>query len=273
MAVYAIGDLQGCAAPLERLLDEIRFDPAADRVWLVGDLVNRGPESLRTLRLVKALGAAAVSVLGNHDLHLIARAAGVQAAKSRETLGEVLAASDLPELVGWLRQRPMLHVEGGFVLVHAGLLPEWTVAKARTLAGEVEDTLRGEGYRALLAGMYGDQPDRWEDGLEGIARLRVVINAMTRLRVVDERGAMALAFKGEPGESSEGWTPWFDVPGRKSRDHVVVCGHWSALGLLVRPDLAALDTGCVWGRRLTAMRLEDRRLFSVACPPPATPAA
>ena len=273
MAVYAIGDLQGCAAPLERLLDEIRFDPAADRLWLVGDLVNRGPESLRTLRLVKSLGAAAVSVLGNHDLHLVARAAGVHAPKSRDTLGEILAAPDLADLVHWLRHRPLLHVENGFVLVHAGLLPEWTVARARALAGEVEAALRGAECPALLAGMYGDQPDRWDEALAGIGRLRVVINAMTRLRVVDEHGAMALAFKGEPGESAKGWTPWFDVPGRRSRDHVVVCGHWSALGLVVRDDLAALDTGCVWGRRLTAMRLEDRRLFSVACPPPASPAA
>jgi bis(5'-nucleosyl)-tetraphosphatase (symmetrical) len=232
----------------------------------VGDLVNRGPDSLRCLRFVRSLGDRAVTVLGNHDLHLVCVAEGVEKAKGRDTLDDVLAAPDRDALVAWLRTRPLMHVEGDFALVHAGLLPEWSVARARELAGEVEAALRGPGYRKLLERMYGDKPDRWDDDLEGNDRLRVVINAMTRLRVVDDAGRMVLKFKGEPGDAHDGWTPWFDVPERRSRDHTVVCGHWSALGLQVRPDLLALDTGCVWGRELSAVRLRDRTVVSVRCP-------
>ena len=259
--------MQGCYSPLRRLLDAARFDPARDRLWLVGDLVNRGPDSLACLRFVKSLGDAAVTVLGNHDLHLVCVAEGAERSRRRDTLDDVLAAPDRDELVAWLRGRPLMHVEDDYALVHAGLLPQWTVAQARALAREVEAELRGPGYRSLLARMYGDEPAAWSDALEGIDRLRVIINAMTRLRVCDERGAMVLGFKGEPGEAHEGWTPWFDVPGRKSRDHAIVCGHWSALGLHVRDDLLSLDSGCVWGRALSAVRLPDRSLFEVGCPP------
>jgi bis(5'-nucleosyl)-tetraphosphatase (symmetrical) len=233
----------------------------------VGDLVNRGPDSAACLRYVKSLGDAALTVLGNHDLHLLCVAAGVERARSRDTLDEVLAAPDREELLDWLRHRPLMHVEGGFALVHAGLLPEWTVARARELAAEVEASLRSRDYRDLLVRLYGDEPDRWSDSLAGVDRLRVVINAMTRLRVCDSGGAMVLGFKGEPGDRHGDFTPWFDVAGRRSRDHAIVCGHWSALGVVVRPDLMSLDSGCVWGRSLTAVRLEDRQLFSVACPP------
>jgi bis(5'-nucleosyl)-tetraphosphatase (symmetrical) len=233
----------------------------------VGDLVNRGPQSLECLRLVKGLGDAAVCVLGNHDLHLLCVAAGAEKRRKRDTLDDVLSAPDRDELLDWVRHRPLLHVQDGHVLVHAGLLPEWSVAKARTLAGEVERALRGPRYRELLERMYGDEPDRWDEKLGGFDRLRVVINAMTRLRVCDAEGAMVLSFKGEPGEPSQAWTPWFDVEGRRSRDHAIVCGHWSALGLVVREDLLSIDSGCVWGRSLTALRLEDRRAFSVPCPP------
>jgi bis(5'-nucleosyl)-tetraphosphatase (symmetrical) len=232
----------------------------------VGDLVNRGPDSLRCLRFVRSLGDRAVTVLGNHDLHLVCVTEGVEKSKGRDTLGDILAAPDRDELVGWLRTRPLMHVEDGFALVHAGLLPEWSVARARELAGEVEAALRGPGYRKLLERMYGDKPDRWSDDLGGIDRLRVVINAMTRLRVVDDKGRMVLKFKGEPGDAHGDWTPWFDVPGRASRDHTVVCGHWSALGLQVRSDLLALDSGCVWGRELSAVRLRDRTVVSERCP-------
>jgi bis(5'-nucleosyl)-tetraphosphatase (symmetrical) len=218
---------------------------------------------------VKGLGAAAVTVLGNHDLHLICVAAGVERKRKRDTLADVLEAPDGKELVDWLRARPLMHAEEGLALVHAGLLPEWTVARALSLAGEVEQRLRGEDYRTLLARMYGDEPDRWDDSLEGVARLRVIINAMTRLRVCDSEGAMVLKFKGEPGEASAAWTPWFDMPGRRSRDHAIVCGHWSALGVRLRPDLLSLDSGCVWGRTLTAVRLEDRKPYEVRCPAPA----
>jgi bis(5'-nucleosyl)-tetraphosphatase (symmetrical) len=243
------------------------FDPARDRLWFVGDLVNRGPDSLACLRFVKGLGERAVTVLGNHDLHLVCVAEGIEKRRKRDTLDDVLQAPDRNELVAWIRQQPFMHVENGFALVHAGLLPEWTVARARELAAEVESQLQGPEYRQLLVRMYGDEPLAWSDGLEGIDRWRVIINAMTRLRVCDESGAMVLKFKGEPAEADARWTPWFDSPGRRSADHTVVCGHWSALGLRIRPDLLALDSGCVWGRALTAVRLEDRAVFAVPCPP------
>ena len=243
----------------------MRFDPARDRLWFVGDLVNRGPESLQCLRFVKSLGSSAITVLGNHDLHLVCVAEGVQKRKARDTLEDVLEAPDRDELVAWLRKRPLMHAEGGFALVHAGLLPEWTVARALELAAEAEAALRGRDYRKFLERMYGDKPERWRDDLEGHDRLRVIINAMTRLRVLDE-GRMVLKFKGEPGDAFGQWTPWFDAPGRKSRDHTLVCGHWSALGLVVRPDLLSLDSGCVWGRELSGVRLRDRAVFAVRCP-------
>jgi bis(5'-nucleosyl)-tetraphosphatase (symmetrical) len=235
-------------------------------LWFTGDLVNRGPESLQCLRYVKGLGDAAITVLGNHDLHLVCVAAGVEKRRKRDTLEDVLAAPDRDELVDWLRRRPLMHVEGRHALVHAGLVPEWTVARALELAREVEQALRDPGHRELLERMYGDEPDRWDEGLDGIRRLRVIINAMTRLRVCDASGSMALKFKGEPGEAPDHFTPWFDMPGRRSRDHAIVCGHWSALGVRLRPDLLSLDSGCVWGRALTAVRLEDRRRFEVPCP-------
>lgn len=242
------------------------FDPAKDRLWFVGDLVNRGPDSLACLRFVKSLGEAAVTVLGNHDLHLLCVAEGIERPRKRDTLDEVLSATDCGELLAWLRHRPLMHVEGGFALVHAGLLPEWTVDKARALAAEVERELRGKRYRNLLERMYGDEPDRWSEELAGVERLRVIVNAMTRLRVCDERGAMVLGFKGEPGDAHDGWTPWFDMKARRSRDHAIVCGHWSAQGLVMRPDLLSLDSGCVWGRSLTSVRLGDRALYQVPCP-------
>lgn len=232
----------------------------------MGDLVNRGPDSLACLRFVKSLGERAIAVLGNHDLHLVAMAEGLDKAKGRDTLEGILRAPDRDELVAWLRARPLMHVEGDLALVHAGLLPEWTVERALALAGEVESMLRGPDARKLLARMYGDKPDRWSEDLDGFERLRVVINAMTRLRVVDGEGRMVLKFKGEPGDAHDAWTPWFDAPGRRSRTHTIVCGHWSALGLVVRPDLLALDSGCVWGRELTAARLSDRSVVSVRCP-------
>lgn len=239
----------------------------------MGDLVNRGPDSLRCLRFVKGLGAAAVSVLGNHDLHLVCVAEGIERRRRRDTLEDVLEAPDRDDLVAWLRHRPLMHVQDRFVLVHAGLLPQWTVEHARALAGEVEAALQGPDYRALLERMYGDEPSAWDDALEGADRLRVVINAMTRMRVCGDRGAMMLGYKGEPGEAADGWTPWFDMPGRRSGDHAIVCGHWSALGLRLRDDLLSLDSGCVWGRSLTAVRLEDRAVFEVPCPAPASRAA
>ena len=273
MATYAIGDLQGCFEPLERLLAAIDFEASRDRLWFVGDLVNRGPDSLACLRFVRGLGDAAIAVLGNHDLHLLCVGEGVERSGRRDTLVDVLAAPDRAELLAWLRHRPLFHAADGFALVHAGLLPEWSVERAAGLAAEVEAVLRGPDYRAFLARLYGDQPDRWSESLAGVDRWRVVVNAMTRLRVCDASGAMALGYKGEPGEASDGWTPWFDMPGRRSRDTTIVCGHWSALGLCLRPDLLSIDSGCVWGRGLTALRLHDRALFQVDCPQGRDPAA
>ena len=234
----------------------------------MGDLVNRGPDSAKCLRYVKSLGDAAITVFGNHDFHLLCVAEGVEKKRKRDTLEDVLEAPDRDELLEWLRHRPLMHVEGRFALVHAGLLPEWSVARARSLAAEVEARLARPDYRKFLAKMYGDRPDRWDDSLEGADRLRVIVNAMTRLRVCTPAGRMALEFKAEPGDAHAGMIPWFDMPGRASSDHTIVAGHWSALGVVTREDLYSLDSGCVWGRSLTAVRLEDRRLFQVSCPPP-----
>jgi len=265
MAIYAIGDVQGCYAELRALLGVIGFDRGEDRLWFVGDLVNRGPESLATLRFVRDLGERAVTVLGNHDLHLLAHAHGFATGREDDTLEEVLAAPDRNELLDWLRARPMIHVESGYVLVHAGLLPQWDCAKAQSLAREVEAEIRGPRHLEFLAQLYGSKPDRWRENLDGIERLRVIVNAMTRMRFCTPEGVMEFHTKGETASAPLGYLPWFDVPGRYSAGETVICGHWSALGLIFRPNLLALDSGCVWGGRLSAVRLEDRRLFQVPC--------
>lgn len=263
MATYAIGDLQGCFRPLERLIASLPYDPSRDRLWFVGDLVNRGPDSLSCLRYVKALGPGAITVLGNHDFHLLCVAQGVQKMRARDTLEDVLGAPDREELLDWLRHRPLMHVEGAFAMVHAGLLAPWPVPFARELAGEVENALRGPHWRRFLKHLYGNEPFRWRDDLRGQDRLRLIVNAMTRLRVCERDGTMDLGYKGEPDETYSQRIPWFDVPGRRSATHTVVCGHWSVLGLRVGERLVSLDTGCVWGNRLTAVRLEDLRVFQV----------
>jgi bis(5'-nucleosyl)-tetraphosphatase (symmetrical) len=266
MALYVIGDLQGCLEPLERLVDSIDFDPASDRLWFVGDLVNRGPDSLGCLRFVKGLGSSAVTVLGNHDFHLLCVATGAQKARPRDTLQAVLDAPDRDELIEWLRGLPLMHVEGAFAMVHAGLLPEWTIARARQLAGEVETALQGPGWRRFLTNLYGNEPGRWDDSLTGDDRLRVIVNAMSRLRVCARDGAMDLSFRGDPGEKHGRRIPWFDVPLRKSDTHTIVFGHWSALGLHLGEKVMCLESGCLWGRALTAIRLSDRRVYQVDCP-------
>ena len=265
MATYAVGDIQGCYVEFRQLLEQIRFDPAQDKLWLVGDLVNRGPGSLEVLRLVKSLGDSAITVLGNHDLHLLAVAEGVSELHRTDTLDEVLAAPDRAELLAWLRRQRLLHAEGDHVLVHAGLLPQWSVKQAAGLAREVETALRGDDYATFLARMYGNNPHGWSDDLTGYKRLRVITNAFTRLRICNPQGEMEFRFKGEVENIPAGYLPWFDVSGRKSRDATVIFGHWSALGLMVTPHAIALDTGCLWGGPMTAIRLEDRRLFQVAC--------
>jgi len=265
VSLYAIGDIQGCFDAFRRLLDLIRFDPARDRLWLVGDLVNRGPRSLETLRFVKSLNDAAITVLGNHDLHLAMLAEGYSKQHADDTLAAILAAPDRDDVLDWLRQRPLMHVDNGYALVHAGLLPQWTVAQARALAKEVEAALRAPDYRALLANMWGSEPPYWRDDLTGWPRLRVIVNAMTRMRFCSNDGVMEFKTKGELADAPAGYLPWFAVPGRKSADHVLVTGHWSALGLRIEPNLLALDSGCLWGRHLTAVRLPEREVFQVAC--------
>ena len=265
MAIYAIGDVQGCHVELVQLLEKIQFDSNHDQLWLVGDLVNRGPDSLAVLRLVKSLGESAVIVLGNHDLHLLAVAEGVAALHPSDTLDEILHAPDRDELLFWLRHQKLLHTKNNFLLVHAGLLPSWLANQAATLANEAEKALRGNQYVELLAHMYGNQPNHWRDDLVGYDRLRVIINAFTRLRICTDDGEMEFKFKGETQDIPRGYRPWFDVPKHASADATIIFGHWSALGLLCQEKIIALDTGCLWGGALTAIRLEDRAIFQVTC--------
>ena len=265
MTTYAIGDLQGCFTAFRRLLDIIRFDPAHDKLWLVGDIVNRGPDSLSLLRYIKQAGNSMLMVLGNHDLHLLMVAAGMATSHSSDTLHSILAAPDRDELLEWLRHQKLFHAENQFAMVHAGLLPGWSIAQAQQLAGEVEAALRHDHGLELLAHLYGNDPHYWQENWSGYARLRVIVNAMTRMRVCTPGGHMNFAWKGEPQSLPAEYIPWFDHPQRVSRDHIVICGHWSALGLHITENLIALDTGCVWGRQLTAIRLEDRRVFQFSC--------
>jgi len=258
MAHYAIGDLQGCHAEFVALLDRLRFDPARDRLWLTGDLVNRGPDSLAALRAVRALGNAATVVLGNHDLHLLALAWAPATVKKREPeLQAVLEAPDAAELLAWLAARPLLHRdrELGWTLIHAGLAPEWTLDEAEDCANEVSQALAGDAP-ALLGAMYGDRPDRWSRSLAGTDRLRFTINCLTRLRFVDADGRLLPHLKGAIASAPKGAIPWFRHPARRTRGERFVFGHWSALGYLAEPGLRAIDTGCVWGGSLTAIRLD-----------------
>lgn len=265
MATYAIGDVQGCFTELCALLERISFDERRDRLWFVGDLVNRGPGSLETLRFVKRLGERAVTVLGNHDLHLVALACGYGRARGDDTLDAVIEAPDCSELIDWLRTLPLAHAGEGHVMVHAGLLPQWSVEQALHLASEVERELRGPQHREFLERLYGSKPDTWTDSLAGADRLRVIVNAMTRMRFCTPEGQMEFKSKGESAQAPRGYLPWFGVPGRASASATIVCGHWSALGLMLLPNLIALDAGCVWGGKLTAIRLEDRRIVQVPC--------
>ena len=258
MATWAIGDVQGCAAELEALLDRIGYSPARDRLWFVGDLVNRGPRSLDVLRLVAGLGDSSVVVLGNHDLHLLAAARGAGLRDGDESLAPVLAAPDRGRLLDWLQSRRMLHHDASLerVMIHAGLPPQWDLDRARSCAAELEQVLQGEASGAFFAHMYGNQPDLWHDDLSGMDRLRYTVNALTRLRACDASGRMLLKLKGPVDRLPPGAMPWFRVPGRLTAGVSVVCGHWSALGYHDSDGVLALDTGCVWGGTLTARRLD-----------------
>ena len=270
MATYAIGDLQGCLDELEVLLERLRFDPARDRLWFVGDLVNRGPRSLDTLRFVRSLGDAAITVLGNHDLHLLAVARGGGAWKAGdEGLQPIIDAPDAETMLDWLQSRPLLHWDEplGMALLHAGLPPQWDLPLARACAREVERRLAGESAGQVYERMYGNDPDVWDDGLEGWRRIRFTINAFTRLRVCDTRtGRLMLKFKGPPASAPQGTQPWFRIPWRRSSGMRIVFGHWSALGYVNEDGVLGLDTGCVWGGALTAQRIDVTESSPVQVP-------
>lgn len=262
MAIWAIGDLQGCLDPLQRLLEKLRFDPAADRLWFCGDLVNRGGQSLETLRLVHSLREQSVVVLGNHDLSLlaIAQRKPEEQRKVNPDLQRILFADDGAELLGWLRRQKLAHVDRrlGWMMVHAGLAPKWTTQMAERYAAEVEKQLHGEQHAKLLKNMYGDAP-AWNPRLNGIDRWRAIINVFTRLRYCTPRGRIGFEDKGAPGTQPAGLYPWYEVPGRVERDLRIVCGHWSTLGLMIGHGVHAIDTGAVWGGRLTALRLDGEK--------------
>ena len=274
MKTFAIGDLQGCMHEAALLLDRINQENSTDAdsaIVFVGDLVNRGPDSLGALRRVKALceqsGGRVQALLGNHDLHLLAVAAGVQRAAKSDTFDAILAAPDRAELMDWLRGLPLALRRGGHLLFHAGVLPQWSADQAIALSQEVQAALQGPHWRELLATMYGDQPDLWDEGLTGEARLRCIVTAFTRMRFCTPEGAMVFGHKESAGApAGSRLLPWFELPHRRTRDVTVVFGHWSAMGLLMRDDVIGLDSGCVWGGKLSAVCLEDRRLLQVDCP-------
>jgi bis(5'-nucleosyl)-tetraphosphatase (symmetrical) len=271
MALYAIGDIQGCHTEFRDLLDVIGFDVSRDRLWLVGDLVNRGPGSLAVLRDVMAMGDAATVVLGNHDFHLLTIAAGHRKPHRGDTLDDVLTAPDRDALVAWLMRRPLVAVEGEYAMVHAGLLPSWSATQALSLSREVEAMLASDRAHEFLGVLYGDEPRQWRDDLTGYDRLRVIVNACTRLRFCASDDTMELAEKRGVQSTPEGFAPWFQHPERRSASSTVVCGHWSTLDLLLTPNMMMLDSGCVWGGALTAVRLPDRRVFQVPSRSPVQP--
>jgi len=263
MALYAIGDVQGCHAEFCDLLTLIGFSPSCDRLWLTGDLVNRGPDSLAVLREVIALGDAAVTVLGNHDLHLLTVAAGHRDAHRDDTLATILEAPDRADLFDWLAQRPLAVAEDGMLMVHAGTLPQWTTGDVMTLAREVEAVLRSARRDAFLRELYGDEPYAWDNALVGQDRLLVIVNALTRLRFCTVNGRMDFREKRGARHAPRGFAPWFAHPGRRTAAALVICGHWSTLDLLLEPNVLMLDSGCLWGGALTAVRLPDRRVYQV----------
>lgn len=266
MARWAIGDVQGCYDELEQLLGTIHFSPDRDRLWFVGDLVNRGPHSLAVLRLARNLTDNAVCVLGNHDLHLLAVALAGARLRARDTLAEILQAPDRTSLLDWLLQRPLAHYESGDLLVHAGVVPQWSVAQTLALAQELQHALRTQTVE-LLSHMYGDMPDRWRARLSGLPRLRFAINVLTRLRFCTATGRIDLKHKGKPDSAGKPWMPWFQASARATAGEArVVFGHWSALGFYRAPGLLGLDSGCVWGGALTAVNLDDPRTEPVSVP-------
>jgi len=266
--IYLVGDLQGCCNPLEQLLATIDFSPSRDRLYLLGDLVNRGPDSLGVLRRLRDMGDAAVCLLGNHDLHLLAVANGVRAPHRSDTLDAILQAPDRDAWLEWLRARRLAVHEHGWLMVHAGVLPQWDAAEVMRLAAEAEAMLRGPDLHGFLTVMYGNHPARWDEALQGADRWRCVINSLTRLRFCSADGTMDFAVKEGADSAPEGLMPWFKVPGRRTEGTPIAFGHWSTLGLINQPDLMALDTGCIWGGQLTAVRVDGgrREVVQIDCP-------
>lgn len=276
MAIYAIGDIQGCYDELRAMLEHIQFDAQRDKLWLVGDIVNRGPKSLETLRFVKSLGDAAICILGNHDLHLLALAAGNDEKKMEGDLNDILRAEDRKELLTWLRQRPLMHRDEatGFTILHAGLPPQWDMATALSLAHEVEDVLRDErAHRKFLYNMYGNKPDQWDKKLSGMDRLRFITNCLTRLRFLTAEGKLGLKQKGAPGSQEAGFMPWYSHPQRKTRNDKIIFGHWSLVGYQHHANTWAIDSGCLWGGMLTALRVDGPEPIAIQlrCPGHADP--
>jgi bis(5'-nucleosyl)-tetraphosphatase (symmetrical) len=268
MATYVIGDLQGCLTPLIQLLEQINYHPEQDKLWFAGDLINRGEESLETLRFIKSLGNNATIVLGNHDLHLLAVSHGYGKLKRGDTLAEILTAGDRDDLMDWLRNQPLLHYDEQLntVMTHAGIPPCWNLKKAQTLAKEVEDKLKSDSVDDFFSTMYGNKPDQWSDDLTGLDRLRAITNYLTRMRFCDENSKLDLESKEGINTANKGYAPWFNYPTKVPADCHIVFGHWAALeGKTQKERIHALDTGCVWGGSLTALRLEDRQRFSTPC--------
>ena len=266
--IYLVGDLQGCCKPLERLLQTIDFSPSRDQLYVLGDLVNRGPDSLGVLQRLRSLEGAATCLLGNHDLHLLAVAHGVRKPHRSDTLDPILNAADRDDWLNWLRQQNLAVHAHGWLMVHAGVVPQWDAAQTVALAGEVEAMLRSPDVGAFLTTMYGNEPARWDERLQGVDRWRCVVNSLTRLRFCAADGTMEFATKEGAGGAPEGYLPWFEVPGRRTQGTPVAFGHWSTLGLISRDDLLALDTGCIWGGHLTAVRVDGatREVIQIPCP-------
>lgn len=267
MAIYAIGDIQGCFDELLKLLDTISFNEQSDQLWFAGDLVNRGPKSLETLRFVKSLGNSAITVLGNHDLHLLVASCAPKIANKKDTLLPVLEAPDRDELIHWLRHRPLFHFNDDFCLVHAGLPPQWDFNKTKKMALLAEQVLKGPDYQVFLKQMYGNKPNLWSSGLKGVEKLRFIINCFTRMRYCDVNGRLDFIHSGPPGTQPGNLIPWFEAPKRKNADMRIIFGHWSALGYYEGSNCYAIDTGCLWGGQLTALKLgEQVQRFSIDCP-------
>jgi len=269
MSIYAIGDLQGCYDSLQALLAKIQFDTNTDKLWFVGDLVNRGPKNIETLRFIKNLGETAITTLGNHDLHLLAVAYGHRKLHdTRDTFHDIVTAPDHDEIIDWLRQQPIMHhdKESGYTMVHAGLPPQWDLVRAQQCANELQQVLRGELIDNFLANMYGNKPKKWSDTLQGWDRLRYITNSFTRIRYCNAKGKLDFKNNLEPGTQPEKLMPWFHVPGRKNSNLKIIFGHWASLGHYLEPNIYALDSGCVWGGKLTAMRVDDSLEFiQVSC--------